>query len=154
MRFLLFLLCLTIFSCQSPVETKTEVEVKTFDESLEKGNIAQVMMMQEKAWSSGDIDAFMEGYWNSPQLRFTGSKGVTYGWTQTRDNYKKSYPDKATMGKLSFEILDVDFLSDNDAILLGKYKLEREKDEPTGMFTLTWKKIEGKWLITSDMTCG
>lgn len=76
------------------------------------------------------------------------------GWQKTLDNYKKSYPDKATMGKLSLEIIKLDILSTEAAIMIGRFTLLREKDKPTGLFTLIWKKIDGKWLITSDQTCG
>ena len=37
---------------------------------------------------------------------FIGSKGITYGWDSTLARYKRNYPDKATMGKLTFELKD------------------------------------------------
>ena len=36
--------------------------------------------------------------------------------------------------------------------MLGKWSLVRENDNPNGYFTLYWKKIEGKWVITIDHT--
>ena len=66
-------------------------------------NILSVMKMQEKAWSDGDIEAFMQGYWQSDSLMFIGKNGIKYGWQTTFDNYKKSYPNKAAMGKLEFD---------------------------------------------------
>ncbi|MEL6699268.1 MAG: nuclear transport factor 2 family protein [Bacteroidota bacterium] len=112
--------------------------------------IREVMKAQEIAWTNGDIDAFMEGYWKSEDLIFVGSSGVNHGWQATLDRYKKTYPDKAAMGKLTFELLKVEGLGPETAFVLGKWHLDREKDELGGYFTLIWKKVEGKWVIVSD----
>ena len=109
------------------------------------------MKMQEKAWSNGDIDSFMKGYWNSDSLMFVGKNGIKYGWNTTRNNYKKAYPDKRTMGKLEFNIIKLE-VNGNSAFMLGKWSLVRENDNPNGHFALYWKKINGKWLITIDHT--
>jgi len=124
------------------------------DDNLIGKEIKKVLSAQQNAWNEGNIEVFMQGYWPSDSLTFIGSKGLTYGWKKTMDNYKKSYPDKATMGKLQFDILKLDILSANAAILIGRYTLIREKDQPTGLFTLVWKMIDGKWVIVSDQTCG
>ncbi len=95
----------------------------------------------------------MEGYWKSDSLMFIGSNGITYGWQSTFNNYKKRYPDRATMGALKFDILKMDFHSKNTCWLLGKWHLTRpEKGDVGGYFTLIFKKINGKWLIVSDHT--
>ena len=117
----------------------------------EEKEILAVMDMQEEAWSEGNIDVFMMGYWKSDSLMFIGKNGIKYGWQTTLDNYKKSYPDKATMGKLEFEILKLE-VNDNSAYMLGKWSLIRESDNPNGYFTLYWKKIDSKWVITIDHT--
>ena len=39
--------------------------------------------------NAGDIEGFMEGYIKSDDLKFVGSKGITYGWKQTLENYKR-----------------------------------------------------------------
>ena len=109
------------------------------------------MQLQEKAWNEGNIEQFMAWYWKSDSLMFIGSKGVTYGWEKTLANYKKGYPDKATMGQLSFELIQVKTLSTTAVYVVGKWALTREKPVG-GHFTLLWRKIEGKWVIVSDHT--
>lgn len=69
--------------------------------------IKTILYQQQADWNKGDIDAFMEAYWKSEQLQFGGATGITRGWQATLDRYKKSYPDKATMGQLTFEIKDL-----------------------------------------------
>ena len=115
--------------------------------------ISNLMDKQAIDWTAGNIEAFMQGYWHSDSLMFIGSKGITYGWQKTFDNYKKNYPDRATMGALKFDILKMDFHSKNTCWLLGKWHLTRpEKGDVGGYFTLIFKKIKGQWLIVSDHT--
>lgn len=112
--------------------------------------ILDVMAKQEAAWNAGNLRDFMDGYWQSDSLKFIGSNGLTYGWQQTLDNYKKSYPNKSAMGKLTFKILSVEKVSSKSAFVIGKWHLKRAEDEPNGHFTLLWKKIDGKWVIVAD----
>ena len=108
---------------------------------------------QTADWNAGQIDAFMEGYWKSDSLSFMGASGVTYGWQNTLNNYKKRYPDLATMGQLKFDIVRMNRLEKNAYYLIGKWALTRpEKGNIGGYFSLIFRKIKGKWLIVSDHT--
>ena len=113
-------------------------------------SIRDIMAAQELAWNRGDLEAFMEGYWRSDSLRFIGSSGLTYGWQQTLDNYKKGYPDTDAMGQLKFTILSVEQLSKRSAYVIGKWRLARKAGDLSGHYTLLWKKIKGKWVIVAD----
>jgi len=144
-------LLLTLFSACKQIENQ---ESLAFDQAIESSKIKAVLMDQQEAWNAFDIPKFMEGYWKSEKLSFIGSRGITRGWQQTLDNYIKSYPDPAAMGKLDFEVIQLDVLSAEHAIMIGRYTLFREKDTPTGLFTLRWNKIDGDWKIVSDQTCG
>ena len=114
--------------------------------------VKSALFIQQEAWNNGDIDAFMEGYWKSDNLQFIGSSGPTYGWKNTLEGYKKRYPDRAAMGQLTFDILNIDVRSKKVISLVGKFTLKRENDSPSGHFLLIWKKIKGKWLIVADHT--
>ncbi len=109
------------------------------------------MSAQQDSWNQGDIPGFMQYYWKHDSLKFIGSKGVTYGWQNTLDNYLRAYPDKKTMGKLTFTLIEVSELSPVSVYVIGKWHLE--KDKPAGgHFTLLWKKIDNSWVIVSDHT--
>lgn len=114
--------------------------------------VKSILMRQADDWNNGKIDDFMNGYWNSEKLQFIGATGVTYGWQKTMDNYKKNYPDKATMGKLTFGIVSTEKISKKVIMLVGTWELERAKDNPGGHFLLIWKKIKGNWVIIADHT--
>ena len=68
----------------------------------DKAAITAVLNAQQAAWNRGDVDAFLVGYWQSPELTFSGSSGVSRGWDGVMARYKKTYPDRATMGHLGF----------------------------------------------------
>lgn len=134
--FILVFLSLPMFS----QKTKDETQV-----------VKQNMKIQEDSWNKGDIPGFMEYYWKSDSLKFIGSKGITYGWQKTLDNYIKSYPTKDAMGVLKFSIIETSQLSNSSIYVIGKWELTKEKPVG-GHFTLMWRKIKGKWVIVSDHT--
>ncbi|HVV54873.1 MAG TPA: nuclear transport factor 2 family protein, partial [Mucilaginibacter sp.] len=98
--------------------------------------IKKVLEDQRQAWNRGDVEGFMQGYWKSDSLMFVGSSPPVYGWQSTLERYKKHYPDKAAMGELAFDILQVKVLDSSNAFVLGGWRLKREKDSPGGYFTL------------------
>jgi len=113
--------------------------------------IRAVLDAQNQAWNRGDVDAFMEGYWNAPDLTFVSGGTVTKGWQQTLDGYKKRYPDRATMGTLTFSELNVRELARDAALVSGRWHLDR--GEPIGgRFTLLFHLIADRWVIVYDHT--
>ena len=121
------------------------------DEKI-KADVRKVMDEQVAAWNRGDIDGFMKGYWNSPEMTFVSGNNVTKGWQPTLERYKKGYNTRAKMGVLSFSELVITVLSKESAVVLGRFTLERETDKPTGMFTLTFRKFKDGWKIILDHT--
>ena len=115
--------------------------------------IKKMLSNQQECWNNGDIDGFMKGYWQSEELIFTSLKHKpAYGWNNTLERYKNSYPTKSSMGKLKFEILDLKLVSKTTASLEGKWELIREMDNPNGIFWLDIDKFDKDWLITKDST--
>jgi ketosteroid isomerase-like protein len=114
--------------------------------------IRDVMNAQVTAWNNGNIDAFMETYWKNDSLMFIGSAGPVYGWQTTLEGYKKRYPDTAAMGKLDFNILQLQPLSSAFYFVLGKWHLHRTAGDIGGYFTLLFRKINNKWVIIADHT--
>jgi hypothetical protein len=115
--------------------------------------IKKMLSTQQECWNNGDIDGFMKGYWQSEELIFTSLKHKpAYGWNNTLERYKNSYPTKSSMGELKFQILDLKLVSKTTATLKGKWELLREKDNPNGLFWLDIDKFDNDWLITKDST--
>ncbi|MFM1807673.1 MAG: hypothetical protein RLZZ242_398 [Bacteroidota bacterium] len=105
---------------------------------------------QIKAWNEADVTRFMLGYWNDERLIFVGSAGPTYGYQNTLNGYKKRYPDPKAMGRLAFDILEKRQWDRRTVQVIGRFTLYREKDTPTGHFSLLLRKMKGQWVIVSD----
>ena len=116
----------------------------------DSSTITQSLFIQRDCWNKGDIECFMDTYWKSDSLKFIGKDGITYGWDATISRYKKRYPDKAHMGTLSFEVLEVEYLGPKTMMLIGKWGLKREMGDVGGHFTLIWRRKAGKWVIVTD----
>jgi len=143
MRCLLLLpLLLVLVACQSSDQAETEIRA--------------VMQAAEDGWNAGDLEQYMGCYWRSEELRFAGGDKVDTGWEKVLANYQKSYPDRATMGRLAFTELDVSVLAEDAAVVFGRWRLTREGEEaaeaPRGVFTLVMRKTDGAWRIVHDHT--
>ena len=114
--------------------------------------IEAVLTAQQQAWNRGNVEAFLDGYWRSPELTFSGSSGISRGWDNVLSRYKKNYPDRAAMGTLDFSNLEFRFLGPDAALVLGRWHLRREKDELGGVFSLVWQRFPEGWRIIHDHT--
>jgi ketosteroid isomerase-like protein len=113
--------------------------------------ILAILDRQTTDWNAGRVDDFMNGYWQSDSLTFVGKIGVTKGYEATLANYKKRYPDRASMGTLKFDILKLEFPAPNVAYVIGKWHLTRPQvGDAGGHYTLLWRKLKGRWVIVSD----
>lgn len=113
--------------------------------------IRALLEEQVAAWNRGDVEAFMAGYWKSEQTSFSGVNGVTRGWDGLLNRYKKNYPDRKAMGKLSFGRIEVTPLCGDAAMILGEWQLERE-NPVAGVFTLVARRFPEGWRIIHDHT--
>jgi ketosteroid isomerase-like protein len=108
-----------------------------------------ILASQQMAWNRGEIPSFMEAYWKDPGLTFSSGGKTTRGWQATLDRYQAKYPDRAAMGKLTFDALETQQLDAHSALTIGNWSLERDKPA-RGNFSLVWKKIDGTWRIVHD----
>ena len=124
---------------------------KKFDQLAEGNAIRAVLAQQVSDWNNFNIEGFMQGYWKSDSLLFIGAK-MTHGWDSTLARYKKSYPTKDAMGILRFEIIRLQFTAGDACLVTGRYFLQRKTDNPSGVFTLLFRKKSGKWVVVYDHT--
>ena len=114
--------------------------------------ITRILEAQQNNWNRGDVDAFLEGYWHSPDLTFSGSGGIARGWDGVLARYKRNYPDRATMGQLDFSGLEFHFLGKDAALVLGHWHLARAQGDIGGVFSLVWQRFPEGWRIIHDHT--
>ena len=124
----------------------------SFAQNKDKQAIQQLLDKQVAAWNTGNIDAFMLGYWENDSLLFMGKNGPTYGYNTTMVNYKKNYPDTDHMGQLAFTITRMQALNTDYYFIIGQFHLKRTVGDAHGNFTLVFRKINGVWKIIADHT--
>jgi uncharacterized protein (TIGR02246 family) len=122
------------------------------ERAARREEIRAVLDAQQDAWNRGDVDAFLVGYWHSPELTFSGSSGVSHGWDGVMARYKKNYPDRVAMGQLDFSELEFRFLGPDAALVLGRWHLKRESGDIGGVFSLVWQRFPDGWKIIHDHT--
>ena len=118
----------------------------------DRAAITSVLMQQQAAWNRADVGAFMRGYWNSPELTFAGSSGITRGWEPVLARYEKQYPDQAAMGHLDFSELEMRSLGPDAALLLGRWHLKRHTGNLGGVYSLVFQRFPEGWRIVHDHT--
>ncbi len=127
----------------------TEIEQRS---SKNDADIRAVMSAQIAAWNRRDIDGFMNGYARSGATEFISGDKLTRGWQTVRDRYKKKYDSRAKMGTLTFSELKITRLCGDAALVIGRWKLVRERDKPHGRFTLLFRRTPEGWRIVHDHT--
>ena len=115
-------------------------------------SIRAVLAQQARDWNDGSIERFMRGYAKRADIRFASGGEVQRGWQPLFDRYVKKYGDRAAMGRLTFSDVEVTVLSSDAAVVLGRWRLQREKDEPSGLFTLIFRKFPEGWRVVHDHT--
>ena len=114
----------------------------------------KVLLAQERAWNAGDLEGFAKAYKDSPDTLFV-SRDISRGYAGLLQSYRRDYPNRASMGTLTFSDLEVHALDERFAIALGKYRLERGKKEggnADGLFSLVMEKTANGWKIVVDHT--
>ena len=112
--------------------------------------IRAVMDAQAVAWNRGDLEGYMDGYDRSPNTEFVAGDTITRGWQTVLDRYRKNYSSREKMGALTFSDLEINIVSKDAALVLGRWRLRRANDEPHGTFSLLFRKTKAGWRIVHD----
>lgn len=114
--------------------------------------VQAVLEAQRDAWNHGNIEGFMDGYARSETTVFVSDDTVTRGWQTVLDRYRKRYASREQMGTLTYSDLEITVLSNDAALVLGRWHLRRANDEPHGRFTLLLRRTKEGWKIVHDHT--
>lgn len=146
---------LSLTACKQQEEKQVELATNTpatHDTAAAEAQVRDMLAAQSACWSQGNLDCFMQEYWKSDSLLFVGKSGLTYGWQKTLDNYRKSYPDPAAMGQLTFDLKEFRHLSSDHMLVVGKWHLQREAElgDLQGHFSIILKRFPEGWKIVAD----
>ncbi|MEM7233807.1 MAG: nuclear transport factor 2 family protein [Planctomycetota bacterium] len=157
---LVALVPIAVVSCAEPYDHyRDEKEVFTRGPAMSLDaqertvrDVTAVLKRQQAAWNAGNIDAFVSDYQQSPNLTFSTTHGTERGYDEVLARYRRRYTDRATMGELTFSGLEIRVLGDQAALVLGTWKLNRDKGDISGVFSVVFQEIDGHWKIVHDHT--
>ncbi len=134
--------------------SEIRAQMTSGDNGGAKAEVEHVLRTQQKAWNRHDLDGFMAGYWNSPELTFFSGAKENYGWQATMDRYRARYASPGhEMGKLEFSGLRIEMLGNDAAFVRGSWQLTMSDGKtPQGLFTLVFRKFPDGWKIVHDHT--
>ena len=119
----------------------------------DRDDVRNVLLAQMTAWNKGNLDGYMNGYANVEWLVFTSGGKVRLGWQETYDTFHKKYAQNpAAMGKLVFEILSIDAVGADGAVVLGNWILTNSPSDGRGVFTVVLERRPDGWKVIHDHT--
>ncbi|MGE0400509.1 MAG: nuclear transport factor 2 family protein [Kofleriaceae bacterium] len=138
--------------CAAHVACASAPPVRSFT-PMDHTAVTDVLATQAAAWNRGDLAGYMDGYAKVDSLVFTSGGKIRKGWQATFDSYKAKYDTApGTMGHLEFEILQVDHMGADGAVVLGNWKLTDAEHPGSGVFTVILERRAEGWKIIHDHT--
>jgi len=122
-----------------------------------RAEVQHLLAEQSEAWNRGDLEAFVAGY--AEDAVFVTPSGVTRGRDEVLARYRRRYPDRTAMGRLTLELLDVRVLSAAGGQLAGasvvaRWILEGMGEDGTGRAeghtVIVFSKGPDGWRILHD----
>jgi uncharacterized protein (TIGR02246 family) len=108
-----------------------------------------LLKSQAAAWSRGDLDAFCAVY--ADDATFISPSGLTKGRQAVLDRYRKKYVDKAGMGSLALDIVEVRGEREPFASVVARWTLTwPDKPKAEGLTLIVFRKTKAGWRIVQD----
>ena len=114
--------------------------------------VRATLRAQAAAWNEGNLDAFMDTYWKDDGLKFVSGAQITKGWSATMKRYRERYADSAGLGQLGFGEMDVELVTDDVAVVTGRFSHVKNDAPTSGLFSLVMRRDRGAWRIVHDHT--
>lgn len=133
------------------------------DEAQARQQVEELLARQAAAWTAGDLDGFCSVY--ADDALFVSPSGPTRGRQAVLERYRRRYPDRAAMGALTLEVVEVRPLSGVEVTPLGdavpgrvhalsaaaRWTLRYPDREPaTGLTLLVLRREREGWRIVQD----
>ena len=149
-----FTLHFILFVAVMALATSDQARAQAASGEDAKAAIERVLRTQQEAWNRHNLEGFMAGYWNSPDLTFFSGAKERRGWQATIERYRVAYASPGhEMGSLEFSGLRIETLGADAAFVRGSWQLTMSDGKtPHGLFTLVFRKFPEGWKIVHDHT--
>ena len=122
----------------------------SFSQSKDEKKILAVMRLEEKTWSAGDIEGYVNLYAPGDSTRMILSKGAAYGKDSILAFYKRYWP-KEKMGTLVLDGEQMEKISRKYYYVTGYFHVSYPDGKMiNGRYSSLMKKIKGKWYLYTD----
>lgn len=128
--------------------------------------VRTMIRTQVEAWNRGDVEAFTSGY--AEDAAFLSPSGLTRGRAEVLARYRKRYPDRKAMGRLSLEPIEMRPAAGTEFTELGgarpsrvhgvsvaarweiSYPEEPGKEPASGLTLIVFRRTLSGWEIVQD----
>jgi ketosteroid isomerase-like protein len=117
-------------------------------------DVVKIVVAQENAWNSGDLDGFLSPLKDDPETQAMLASPVK-GVANIRAAFRINYPNRESMGMVAYSSVEARELGENYALATGKYHLERSRKgggPADGTFTEVFEKTPQGWKIIFSET--
>lgn len=139
-------------------------EKKRIEKDL--AEVRQVIQDQVEAWNRGDLDAFTSIY--AEDAAFISPTGLTRGRNEVLERYRRRYPDRQTMGRLSIEPVEMRTAKGFEVSMTGSarpsrvhgvsivakwrisYPEDAKKKPAEGLTLIVLRRSRDSWEIAQD----
>lgn len=102
------------------------------------------------AWNNGDLEGYLEGYWDSEQTRYVSNAQVVRGKAAIVAGYRSRFPRSEALGTLALQHIEVEAIGEQDALIFGVMAHTLDETTREVAFTVHVRQIDGTWRIVSD----
>lgn len=113
--------------------------------------VKQALEGQVSAWNKGDLETAMAFYWNSPEMLWVSKNGTEKGYREVYEMFLQDFTDRSQMGTYTYEPLHIEQVSEEAVYFVLRWKIELHgKQLMGGVSSQLWKKLGGRWVVTSE----
>jgi ketosteroid isomerase-like protein len=143
-------------AAQAPAPAASGASAPQAAEAALLAELGAILDAQAADWSRGDVAAFATAY--AEDATFISPAGMAQGRSVLIERYRKRYPDRAAMGTLNLEILEV--RSEDElaaprvasvATVVARWTLSYpDKPAASGLTLLVFHRSSAGWRIVQD----
>ena len=116
--------------------------------------IYDLLLKMLDRWNAHDIEGYLAVYWNSPELLIVVDSEQFMGWQQLHDSYLNGYPDRASMGFIEPERIQIKLLRPDLALALTWWSISFPtlKQKVVGNTTMNVQRFDDGWKVIAAHT--
>ena len=111
--------------------------------------INDLLLKMVEQWNAHDIDGYLSGYWDSPQLLVILQEEQFQGWQSVSSTYKTGFPDTNAMGTMQASRIQIKLVRSDlaTAVTWWMASYPNSKVHVVGNTTMNLQKFNEGWKV-------